>query len=203
MKKRKFNPEHPNYKHGKTFDKTHNAWAHMIQRCDNPKNPSYKHYGHKGIGYDKTWRFFANFYKDMGDPPTEQHSLDRINPNENYSLQNCRWATIDEQNRNKTSLIYIYLNDQKMCLAEACRILKLDYFRVHQRMTRQGVTFEMAISSRRLPPIAKITKQEFESIKSQVGSRNVNTLAKQFGVSWNLVNDIKNGKSWERYKEYI
>jgi hypothetical protein len=74
----------------------------MRQRCHNPNQPHYERYGGKGVRVCKKWRDdFMAFYRDMGEPPSDKHSIDRINPSGNYEPRNCRWATASQQNRNK------------------------------------------------------------------------------------------------------
>ena len=88
--------------HGKRGTPEYKTWSSMIQRCTNPKNNRYKNYGEKGIKVCKEWEDFKNFYKDMGPRPNGK-TLDRIDVNGNYELQNCRWADKFEQARNKTN----------------------------------------------------------------------------------------------------
>lgn len=74
----------------------------MRQRCRNPNNAAYKHYGARGILVCSEWdESFESFIADMGEPPSDKHSLDRINPYKGYEPGNCRWATSSEQIKNR------------------------------------------------------------------------------------------------------
>lgn len=81
----------------------HYTWRTMLARCQNTNNSQYALYGGRGITVCKRWQKYENFIADMGDRPSKQHSLDRINNNKGYTPSNCRWATRSEQQRNKSS----------------------------------------------------------------------------------------------------
>lgn len=73
----------------------------MRQRCLNPNNSRYSEWGGRGITVCERWASFDNFLADMGEVPSPQHTLDRLDPDGNYEPDNCRWATRSEQQRNR------------------------------------------------------------------------------------------------------
>lgn len=92
-------------KHGMSKSSVWNAWHGLRDRCLNPESKAYKYYGGKGVIICDRWLGedgFQHFYDDMGEKPTPKHSIDRINSNGNYEPGNCRWATWEEQQNNKT-----------------------------------------------------------------------------------------------------
>lgn len=95
--------DHPMYSHGKRHTRVYRIWHAMRQRCRNPSQPHYKRYGGRGVTVCDRWNDFVSFYEDMGDPPTDSHSIDRIDPYGNYEPSNCRWATPYEQRMNQRS----------------------------------------------------------------------------------------------------
>ena len=127
----------PRLIHGKAGTSIYQKWHHMVLRCHNKDNKGYKDYGGRGITVCSRWKeSFSNFYEDMGDCP-EGKSLDRIDNNGPYSPENCRWATKETQQGNKRSNINVSIDGKEMCLKAACRILNMDYNRVHARITKE------------------------------------------------------------------
>lgn len=92
-----------NKKHGLKYHPIYHTWTDMKQRCLNNKNSRYNDYGGRGIIVCDSWlgkNGFVNFLNDMGERPIGK-SLDRIDNDGNYCKENCRWATISEQNKNQ------------------------------------------------------------------------------------------------------
>lgn len=106
-------------RHGESFTKLHSVWCAIKTRCYNSENPNYKRYGARGIRVCKEWmESYEEFAKFVGQPPTAQHSLERIDNNGNYEPGNVRWATKKEQARNRRTNRIVDINGERHCLAE-------------------------------------------------------------------------------------
>lgn len=73
------------------------------QRCTNPNSNAFADYGGRGIEFRfPTVRAFAEWVLyNLGPKPSLLHSLDRVDNNRHYEPGNLRWATRQEQARNK------------------------------------------------------------------------------------------------------
>lgn len=98
-----------NTKHGKCGTTEYTTWRCIKDRCYNENNGEYFRYGGRGIRMSERWRYdFNKFFKDMGEKPTPQHSIDRIDNTKGYNKANCRWATKKEQSFNRAVTLPTY-----------------------------------------------------------------------------------------------
>lgn len=83
--------------HGETRTPTYESWRAARQRCYQKSNNRYQWYGGRGIKMCDRWRDdYSAFKYDMGERPVGM-TLDRIDPDRDYSPDNCRWATSKDQ----------------------------------------------------------------------------------------------------------
>jgi hypothetical protein len=89
----------------KTYDKLYHTWNAMKSRCYNQNGKDFEHYGKRGIIVCDEWLSdFMSFREwSLSHGFANNLTIDRIDVNGNYSPDNCRWETVAEQNRNKTT----------------------------------------------------------------------------------------------------
>lgn len=122
-------------KHGACKTKTYKIWTGIKARCTNPNRENYNRYGGSGIKICDRWNAsFDNFLKDMGECPSNLHSIERIDPNKNYTKNNCKWELLSKQNRNKKNSLLVEFNGEKRPLIEWCEMLGMKYSTIFQRL---------------------------------------------------------------------
>jgi len=134
-------------RHGESKSPEYHAWIEMLTRCYNTNRSTHDRWGGRGIRVCDQWRdSFETFLRDVGRKPTPGHSLDRYpNPDGNYEPGNTRWATPEEQARNRRSNLRLTLNGITKILVEWVAESGLPYGAVYSRLAR-GWTLEDALS---------------------------------------------------------
>lgn len=175
-------------------------WRSMHNRCYNSKQKSYVNYGGRGIVVATCWHGkagFEAFVRDMGDRPIGA-SVDRMDNNGPYSPENCRWATCNDQAKNKRNNRWITANNEKRHLADWARVLGCNPAAILARI-QSGMTEEEAVT-KPIPerPNAKLTMKDAEYVRSTYPMKTAQALAKELNVSKKTVLNILHNKTFSK-----
>jgi hypothetical protein len=139
-----------NYKHGHKKEigasKLYRTHHNIIQRCTRKSCPAYPDYGGRGINIHEPWLDFATFAKEVPHPPSNLHTIERIDNSKGYIPGNIRWADRAEQANNKRNNRMITYNGKTQSLAMWCKELGLTYMTIKTRLRAGNLTFDQAIS---------------------------------------------------------
>lgn len=116
--------------------KEYDAFSGMKTRCYNPNAESYPDYGARGIEVCEDWMHeggFLKFFDALGPAPTDSF-LDRIDPNGNYTPENCRWTTPSMSAFNKRK---ISRNTSGRTGVSWCS--RMEKWKVHMRCEGKGL----------------------------------------------------------------
>lgn len=114
--------------HGDSYTPFYNVYRSMKARCHNKNNSHYRYYGGRGI--KNLWRSFQHFKDDMYESYLDHRNiygkdttLERINTEGDYSKENCRWATVEEQQNNKRNNKIIVFKDKRLTATQWANFL--------------------------------------------------------------------------------
>lgn len=137
------------------FHSEYASWEKMHSRCANKKSHRYNAYGARGIKVCARWKLFKNFLEDMGPKPTPQYTIERKENDGNYEPNNCRWATRQEQARNRRATIYVEHEGQRVTLMDLIEKLGVPRAALAGRL-RLGWPLDEALAT----PVRKYRKKK-------------------------------------------
>lgn len=124
----------------------HNIWVLMKRRCESSWSEDFRNYGGRGIRVHPTWSAsFEAFYRDVGSRPSEQHSIDRIDPERGYEPGNVRWSLNLVQQRNRTNNRRITNGGETLTLVEWSERTGIESSTISRRL-RRGWSVARALS---------------------------------------------------------
>ena len=137
-----------NYRHGGSHTRLYNIWSSMKSRCMNENDLAYDNYGGRGIRVCDRWTDFSLFREDMGDRPRGM-SLDRIDNEQGYSPENCRWASRSTQNRNRRDRRMVTHIGRSMLISDWAKETGLNVSTIWARINK-GWDEALAVSTPKL-----------------------------------------------------
>ena len=173
----------------KTEHPLYTTWIMMRQRCDNPKAVGYKNYGGRGIRVCERWHDFDLFVEDVGEKPSQLHTLDRFpNKDGNYEPKNFRWATAKEQQRNASFNHKLFYNGCERTISDWSEITGIRHDTISRRL-KMGWSINDALSGE-VRETERIVEHNGESltIKQWASKLNlpVRTINTRYYKGWSL-----------------
>lgn len=133
--------------HNQRHTNLYEVWKTMKQRCFNPNNKSYKNYGARGISVCDEWKDnFTSFYEwSMANNYNKGLTIDRIDNNNNYCPENCRWVDRVIQANNTRWNKYITINNKTDTLSNWIKFYKISYDKYYRRI-KKGYSEQEALT---------------------------------------------------------
>lgn len=133
--------------HGKTGTRLYATRRSMMARCYNPKAKDYSRYGGRGIIICEEWLrnplAFFTWAEEHG--YEENLTIERIDNDGPYSPENCKWATMKEQQRNTSKNRIICYKGECRSLAEWAEVTGIPYETLTSRI-RYGWSIEKMLT---------------------------------------------------------
>lgn len=154
-KSTRFKPGDPRVvTHGMSKTPMYKAWHTMKTRCSGKAiGKTRKTYFERGIRVCDRWQKFENFLDDMGLPPGNDYSIDRIDNDGDYEPGNCRWATWEQQANNTSTNHVVEFHGQSKTVAQWAKEVGIKPNTLLHRL-RRGIALERAMH-KRMPPNRK------------------------------------------------
>lgn len=146
-------------KHNKRYTRVYTIWCNMKARCLNANHPAYHNYGGRGISIASQWLKFDAFFNDVGHPPDNSHTLDRIDNNKGYEPGNVRWVQRAVQARNTRQNIWVTIDGNTKCLHDWCDEYKIAAASVYRRLSK-GEDIVSAITRPKAPRFRSDVQQQ-------------------------------------------
>ena len=121
--------------HGDTMTPTWKCWHSMMRRC---VWKSDAHRYQNVVRVCERWKDYRLFFADVGERPSPDHSLDRIDNAKGYEPGNVRWATAKEQCGNKTNNRWIEVRGERKILTDWARYCGVTPAAIRSYIARHG-----------------------------------------------------------------
>lgn len=183
-------------KHGYAGTPTHKAWVSMRRRCRCPSSrKEHRNYKGRGVTVCKRWdRSFLAFLEDMGERPGGT-SLDRIDVDGNYEKSNCRWATVQEQARNKRTNVMLSHDGVTLCVAEWAERVGIAANTLYARI-RRGWSDSKVLTT----PInaTRVGQPHCQKLVTHDGrTQNLKAWAREYGVKYGVLQNRVSKLGWD------
>ena len=119
----------------------------MKTRCSYAKSDNYSYYGGRGIAVCDEWKGFKAFKQwALKSGYSDSLTIDRIEGSKDYCPENCRWATVKEQNNNTSQNHILEHSGKRMNITQWSEETGINKKTIYERI-RRGWSAERALTT--------------------------------------------------------
>ena len=148
VRKSNLKRQNKNCNHKENFTKWYSSklkgiFKNMVERCHNHKCKSYRFYGQKGIYVCEEWRNNSQLFNDWAVQNGYQDglSIDRIDCNKPYCPENCRWISMYDNAKWKSTTTSITVNGITDSGKGWARRLGLGVNHINRMIRKKGIDY--------------------------------------------------------------
>lgn len=127
--------------HGDSNSRLYRVFIGMVDRCEREGHVQYANYGGRGVKVCEEWRHDYSAFREWalanGYDEGAAHgdcTIDRIDPNGDYSPTNCRFVDMRTQQNNKRNNRLVTMDGKTQSVTQWCRELGLNPKTVNSRI---------------------------------------------------------------------
>lgn len=131
-----------NHKHKMSRSRLWQIYECMKMRCSNPNDKRYDCYGGRGIKVCDEWKNNSSAFFDwaLSHGYKDDLQIDRIDNNGDYEPSNCRFVTLQENCRNRSSNVLLKTPEgDYITMAEAAELAGMDYKTFYYKYRKYGI----------------------------------------------------------------
>lgn len=190
-------------RHGLADSRLYSIWSNMKNRCNEPKNKAFHRYGGRGISYHSSFETFEGFLAGIPDGYHGSRELDRIDNDGDYTPGNLRWLGRRGQVHGST-------NTQKFNHPVTGELTPLpllaEEFNIPQdhlsKRIREGLSLDEALAKPVVMHKPRYEEKFIREVKQALWSLEIKDVSAIYGVSVNLLYDIRNGDKYSEVSEF-
>ena len=111
--------KHGDSKTGSKYNRLYHIWKGMRARCASNRAENNPRYAGRGIAVCDEWQDYLSFKEwALTNGYDDSLSIDRIDVDGDYEPSNCRWATMTQQQRNRSNNRYINVDGETVKVVE-------------------------------------------------------------------------------------
>lgn len=157
-------------------------WRAMKVRCYDIHNKDYKNYGERGIQICDEWLHNPLLFEEwsLNNGYTDELTIDRIDSDNNYCPENCRWVTLRDNAKYKSTTRLINVDGVIHTGRDWARVLGLGLNMINKYVQKYGLddTIEFIRRFQSNPTLQPAHKQSYYELYMNEHNTNQNILTK-------------------------